>query len=38
MFVDPTRRLVMVNTAVGPARELGGSETVGLWRVLRRLA
>ena len=37
LFVDPARRLVLVNTAVQSARELGGSETVALWRTLRRL-
>ncbi len=38
LFVDPARRLVLVNTAVQSARELGGSEAVALWRTLRRLA
>ena len=38
LFVDPARQLVLVNTAVQSARELGGSETVALWRTLRRLA
>jgi CubicO group peptidase (beta-lactamase class C family) len=36
MFVDPSRRLVMVHTAVRPdARDAGGAETAALWRALR---
>jgi CubicO group peptidase (beta-lactamase class C family) len=37
LFVDPVRRLVMVNTAVQSARDLGGSEALAVWRTLRRL-
>lgn len=36
IFVDPSRRLVMVHTAVRPdARDAGGAETTALWRALR---
>ncbi|PJI38637.1 serine hydrolase [Ferrovibrio sp.] len=37
IFVDPSRRLVMVHTAVRPdARDAGGAETTALWRGLRQ--
>jgi CubicO group peptidase (beta-lactamase class C family) len=37
IFVDPSRRLVMVHTAVRPdARDAGGAETTALWRALRQ--
>ena len=36
IFVDPSRRLVMVHTAVRPtSRDPAGAETTALWFALR---